>query len=112
MDNYTQTCANNGNSSVFIIHDKKLGFTLDKTKTTPTIEKITKNGALEKELIENCSTIISGCEIESIGGESIIGLNYEYALSKIKSFTERPIDIVIKHPNDKVKNHQIQMKKF
>ena len=101
MDNYTQTCANNGSSSVFIIHDKKLGFTLDKTKTTPTIEKITKNGALEKELIENCSTIISGCEIESIGGESIIGLNYEYALSKIKSFTERPIEIVIKHPNDK-----------
>ena len=103
MDNYTQTCVNNGNSSIIIIHDKKLGFTLDKTKITPTIEKITKNGALEKELINNCSTIISGCEIESIGGESIIGLNYEYALSKIKSFTERPIEVVIKHPNNKTK---------
>ena len=43
------------------------------------------NGALEKELIENCSTIIPGCELISIGEESIIGLNYDYALSKIKS---------------------------
>ena len=73
------------------INDKKLGFTLDKNKSTPTIEKITVGGALETELIESCSQIIPGCEIYSINDECIIGLNYDYAMKKIKSFTETSI---------------------
>tara|TARA_Y100001980_G_C14552750_1_gene337274 strand:- start:2756 stop:3706 length:951 start_codon:yes stop_codon:yes gene_type:complete len=80
------------------IADKKLGFTLDKTKQTPTIEKITVGGALEKELIESCSQIAPGCEIHSINNESIIGLNFDYAMKKIKSFTERPVELKILSP--------------
>ena len=41
----------------FTIHDKKLGFVLDKSSKTPTISKITDGGALEKLLIDSCSTV-------------------------------------------------------
>ncbi|MBH10073.1 MAG: hypothetical protein CMG74_06950 [Candidatus Marinimicrobia bacterium] len=87
------------------INDKKLGFTLDKNKSTPTIEKITVGGALETELIESCSQIIPGCEIYSINDECIIGLNYDYAMKKIKSFTERPVELKIKSPIVNIDNN-------
>ena len=82
----------------FILKDKKLGFTLDKTKDTPTIGKITVGGSLENELIENCSTIDIGSEIHYIGDESVQGFSYEKAFLHIKSCTERPIRLVIYSP--------------
>ena len=82
----------------FTIADKKLGFTLDKAKTTPTIASITAGGALEKQLIENCSSISEGCEIFSIGGENVKGLSYNEAVEKIRTYVERPVNIVITSP--------------
>ena len=82
----------------FTLNDKKLGFTLDKTKDTPTIGKITVGGSLENELIENCSTIDIGSEIHYIGDESVQGFSYEKAFLHIKSCTERPIRLVIYSP--------------
>jgi len=82
----------------FYINDAKLGFKLDKNTQTPTINNITIGGALEKELIESCSTISLGSEIITINSESIIGLNYEQAMAKIKSFNERPIEMSIRSP--------------
>lgn len=82
----------------FTISEKKLGFTLDKTKSTPTIAKITTGGALEKQLIESCSSISSGCEIHYIGGEFVKDLPFDRAMDKIKSYVERPINIVITSP--------------
>ena len=82
----------------FTINDKKLGFTLDKTKDTPTIGKITVGGAFEQELIEKCSTIASGSEIHFIGEDSVKGFSYEKAFLHIKSCTERPLRLVIYSP--------------
>ena len=82
----------------FTINDKKLGFTLDKTKDTPTIGKITVGGAFEQELIEKCSTISSGSEIHFIGEDSVKGFSYEKAFLHIKSCTERPLRLVIYSP--------------
>jgi len=82
----------------FTIAEKKLGFTLDKAKTTPTIASITAGGALEKQLIEHCSPVSEGCEIYSIGGENIKGLSYNDAVEKIRTYVERPVKIVINSP--------------
>jgi len=82
----------------FTINDKKLGFTLDKTKDTPTIGKITVGGAFEQELIEKCSTIAAGSEIHFIGEDSVKGFSYEKAFLHIKSCTERPLRLVIYSP--------------
>ena len=82
----------------FTLNDKKLGFTLDKTKDTPTIGKITVGGAFEQELIEKCSTIASGSEIHFIGEDSVKGFSYEKAFLHIKSCTERPLRLVIYSP--------------
>tara|TARA_Y100000389_G_scaffold81562_1_gene78129 strand:+ start:334 stop:1209 length:876 start_codon:yes stop_codon:yes gene_type:complete len=82
----------------FTLNDKKLGFTLDKTKDTPTIGKITVGGAFEQELIEKCSTIAAGSEIHFIGEESVKGFTYEKAFLHIKSCTERPLRLVIYSP--------------
>lgn len=87
---------------IFTINEKKLGFTLDKAKTTPTIASITAGGALEKQLIENCSYISEGCEIFSIGGENIKGLPYNDAVEKIRTYVERPVNIVITSPRKSV----------
>jgi hypothetical protein len=89
----------------FTIHDKKLGFVLDKSCDTPTISKITPGGALEKLLIDSCSTVTIGSEIYYIQGESIRGLSYEKALNKIKSFVERPINIVITSPRNNLQQN-------
>ena len=82
----------------FTISDKKLGFTLDKTKSTPTIAKITSGGALERLLIDSCSSISSGCEVRYVGGEYVKDLPFNEAMEKIKSYVERPINIVITSP--------------
>jgi hypothetical protein len=82
----------------FTINDKKLGFTLDKTKDTPTIGKITDGGAFEQELIDNCSTVSAGSEIHFIGEDSVKGFSYEKAFLHIKSCIERPIRLVIYSP--------------
>lgn len=80
----------------YYISDVKLGFKLSKTAKTPTIESITSGGALEKKLIDECSSITIGSEILSVNNESFIGLSYIEAINKIKSFIERPIEITIK----------------
>ena len=82
----------------FTIHDKKLGFVLDKSSDTPTISKITVGGALEKLLIDSCSTVTIGSQILFVQDESVKGLSYEKALDKIKSYIERPINIVVTSP--------------
>ena len=82
----------------FTIHDKKLGFVLDKSSKTPTISKITDGGALEKLLIDSCSTVTIGSQIQFVQDESVKGLSYEKALDKIKSYIERPINIVVTSP--------------
>lgn len=78
----------------FIIHNKRLGFTLDKNKLTPTIDKITPGGALEKLLIDNCSDISRGTQIMTIGGYDVMNMSYNDAVEKIRSLNERPINIV------------------
>ena len=78
----------------FIIHAKRLGFTLDKNKLTPTIDKITPGGALEKLLIDNCSDISRGTQIMTIGGYDVMNMSYNDAVEKIRSLNERPINIV------------------
>ena len=80
----------------YYISDGKLGFKLSKTAKTPTIESITSGGALEKKLIDECSSITIGSEILSVNNESFIGLSHTEATKKIKSFIERPIEITIK----------------
>lgn len=93
------------NKHSFDITEKKLGFKIDKTKSTPTISEITPGGALEEKLIESCSTIKSGCTILSIAGENIENLNGNQAIQKIKSYTERPINIVINSPRNNNISH-------
>ena len=56
----------------YYISDGKLGFKLSKTAKTPTIESITSGGALEKKLIDECSSITIGSEILSGNNESCI----------------------------------------
>lgn len=80
----------------YYISHGKLGFKLSKTAKTPTIESITSGGALEKKLIDECSSITIGSEILSVNNESFIGLSHTEATKKIKSFIERPIEITIK----------------
>lgn len=80
----------------FVISKEKLGFKLDKSELTPTISYITPGGALENILIDKCSSISIGDEIIMINGQSIVGFNYERAMSKIKNCTSRPIELVIK----------------
>lgn len=76
------------------IYDKRLGFTLDKTKLTPTIDKITPGGALERESIENCYDITKGTQLMTIGGIDVMNMNYNEAIQKIKSLNERPLTVV------------------
>lgn len=76
------------------IYDKRLGFTLDKTKLTPTIDKITPGGALERESIENCYDITKGTQLMTIGGYDVMNMNYDEAIQKIKSLNERPLTVV------------------
>tara|TARA_B100001287_G_C22621706_1_gene500423 strand:- start:302 stop:1186 length:885 start_codon:yes stop_codon:yes gene_type:complete len=76
------------------IYDKRLGFTLDKTKLTPTIDKITPGGALERESIENCYDITKGTQLMTIGGYDVMNMNYDEAVEKIKSLNERPLTVV------------------
>lgn len=76
------------------IYDKRLGFTLDKTKLTPTIDKITLGGALERESIENCYDITKGTQLMTIGGYDVMNMKYDEVVEKIKSLNERPITVV------------------
>lgn len=76
------------------IYDKRLGFTLDKTKLTPTIDKITPGGALERESIENCYDITKGTQLMTIGGYDVMNMNYDETVEKIKSLNERPLTVV------------------
>ena len=76
------------------IYDKRLGFTLDKTKMTPTIDKITPGGALERESIENCYDITKGTQLMTIGGYDVMNMNYSETVEKIKSLIERPLTVV------------------
>ena len=76
------------------IYDKRLGFTLDKTKLTPTIDKITPGGALERESIENCYDITKGTQLMTIGGYDVMNMNYDEVVQKIKSLNERPLTVV------------------
>lgn len=76
------------------IYDKRLGFTLDKTKLTPTIDKITPGGALERESIENCYDITKGTQLMTIGGYDVMNMNYSEVVEKIKSLNERPLNVV------------------
>jgi len=76
------------------IYDKRLGFTLDKTKLTPTIDKITPGGALERESIENCYDITKGTQLMTIGGIDVMNMNYDETVEKIKSLNERPLTVV------------------
>lgn len=76
------------------IYDKRLGFTLDKTKLTPTIDKITPGGALERESIENCYNITKGTQLMTIGGYDVMNMKYNEVVEKIKSLNERPITVV------------------
>ena len=76
------------------IYDKRLGFTLDKTKLTPTIDKITPGGALERESIENCYDITKGTQLMTIGGIDVMNMSYDETVEKIKSLNERPLTIV------------------
>jgi hypothetical protein len=92
----------------FTINDKKLGFILDKSSDTPTISKITPGGALEKLLIDSCSSVTAGSEIQYIQDESIKGLSYEKALEKIKSFVERPINIVVTSPRNSLQKNNLE----
>ena len=43
--------------------------------------------------------------VYSINDECIIGLNYDYAMKKIKSFTERPVELKIKSPIVNIDNN-------
>ena len=76
------------------IYDKRLGCTLDKTKLTPTIDKITPGGALERESIENCYDITKGTQLMTIGGYDVMNMNYSEVVQKIKSLNERPLTVV------------------
>lgn len=76
------------------IYDKRLGFTLDKTKLTPTIDKITPGGALERESIENCYDITKGTQLMTIGGIDVMNMSYDETVEKIKSLNERPLTVV------------------
>lgn len=76
------------------IYDKRLGFTLDKTKLTPTIDKITLGGALERESIENCYNITKGTQLMTIGGYDVMNMKYDEVVEKIKSLNERPLSVV------------------
>lgn len=76
------------------IYDKRLGFTLDKTKLTPTIDKITPGGALERESIENCYDITKGTQLMTIGGIDVMNMKYSEVVEKIKSLNERPLTVV------------------
>ena len=76
------------------IYDKRLGFTLDKTKLTPTIDKITPGGALERESIENCYDITKGTQLMTIGGYDVMNMSYNETVEKIKSLNERPLNVV------------------
>ena len=76
------------------IYDKRLGFTLDKTKLTPTIDKITPGGALERESIENCYDITKGTQLMTIGGYDVMNMSYNEVVHKIKSLNERPLTVV------------------
>ena len=76
------------------IYDKRLGFTLDKTKLIPTIDKITPGGALERESIENCYDITKGTQLMTIGGYDVMNMNYNEVVQKIKSLNERPLTVV------------------
>tara|TARA_B100000902_G_scaffold87481_1_gene91547 strand:- start:705 stop:1580 length:876 start_codon:yes stop_codon:yes gene_type:complete len=76
------------------IYDKRLGFTLDKTKLTPTIDKITPGGALERESIENCYDITKGTQLMTIGGYDVMNMSYDEVVHKIKSLNERPLNVV------------------
>lgn len=76
------------------IYDKRLGFTLNKTKLTPTIDKITPGGALERESIENCYDITKGTQLMTIGGYDVMNMNYSEVVQKIKSLNERPLTVV------------------
>jgi hypothetical protein len=76
------------------IYDKRLGFTLDKNKPTPTIDKITPGGALERESIENCYDITKGTQLMTIGGYDVMNMNYSEVVQKIKSLNERPLTVV------------------
>ena len=76
------------------IYDKRLGFTLNKTKLTPTIDKITPGGALERESIENCYDITKGTQLMTIGGYDVMNMNYSEVVEKIKSLNERPLTVV------------------
>ena len=96
----------------FTIKDNKLGFKLDKTKQTPTISNISTGGSLEKGLIETCSTISVNSEIIKINEEFIVGLNYEEAMGKFKSYTERPIKITIKTPEKVISIRKISMQEM
>lgn len=77
------------------IYDEKLGFTLDKTKASPTIYKITTGGAFETQLINNCSNVEPGDKITHINNNNIENYSYDRAVNYIKSIKKRPIIIEI-----------------
>lgn len=91
----------------YYINDAKLGFKLSKTAKTPTIESITRGGALETKLINECSSITIGSEILTVNNECFLGLSYGEASDKIKSFIERPIEITISSPKRVSPIHKI-----
>ena len=99
------------NYQTFSINNKKLGFTLNKESNTPTIEKITENGALEKELINTGTNISPGCEIYSINNKIIEGFNYSDSMDIIRSYTLRPITLKIKC-DIRIKTRKISIKEM
>tara|TARA_B110001469_G_C9648293_1_gene329191 strand:- start:167 stop:1120 length:954 start_codon:yes stop_codon:yes gene_type:complete len=91
----------------FIIYDKTLGFTLDKTKSNPTIDKITPGGALEKILIEHCGNVSSGSIIKYIGTQDVENYNYDQIYDYIKSYIERPIKITFLQEKDIIRQSYV-----
>lgn len=93
------------------IYDKKLGFTLDKTKINPTISKIINNGPLDKIIKFNGYNISVGSKITSIENEIIENETYDNALNIIKKYIDkdkRPINLIIqsKKLNNLISNEE------
>ena len=78
------------------IQGKKLGFTLQRDATTPTIEKITPDGEFHKLLKKDVLDIDKPIYIESVQQENIEYYSYEKAIEKIKSLNERPLQLTVR----------------
>ena len=79
-----------------LIDTPSLGLVLDKSKTTPTIKSITKDGGLYTSLKKINKEVHIGSEITKINNKNVINMNYDDIVNYIKNIKERPLCIIIK----------------